>query len=160
MSDLPTDEEGDWQSVLARLSVGGGVLFFLCYTGYIITGWGPLPAVPPVVLVAALLYRGSSWSAVVDGASARQFVAVYAGFLPAGVAVVEAALLLVQAFVFTAFGWVPAVAGYHREWLGTVGVAGPVPLLGYTLVSTAVASLLALSIRTLRTRARALLTGA
>lgn len=154
MSRLPADEDDGWQSALARLSAAGGVLFYLCYAGYVVTGWGRLVAVPPVVLVAALLYRGSSWSAVVDGASTRQFVAVYAVFLPAGVVAVEAALLLAQAVVFTAFGWVPAVAGYHGEWLGVVGVAGPVPLLGYTLLSTAVASLLALAIRTLRTRAR------
>lgn len=117
-------------------------------------------AVPTVRLVAALLYRGSFRSAVVDDAPTRRSVAVYGAFLPAGVVVVEVALLLAQAFVFTALGWVPAVAGYHREWLGTVGSAGPIPLVGYTLLSTAVASLLALSIRTLRTRGRAFLAGA
>lgn len=160
MTGLSTDEEDGWQSALPRLSVGGGVLFFLCYAGYVLTGWGPLLAVPPVVLAAALLYRGWSWSAVVDGASTGQFVAVYAVFLPAGVVVVEVALLGAQAFVFSVFGWVPAVAGYHREWLGVVGFAGPLPLIGYTLVSTAVASLVALAMRTLRVRAGGFISGA
>lgn len=143
-----------WPSIVARVSVGLGALYFLCYVSYVLTGWRAVVAVPPVALVAALLGHGFTRQRAAEEVSTTRLVAIFVLFLPAGVVIVEVALLLAQAFVFTAFSVLSPVADYQRQWLGVTGFAGPLPFLAYAMVSTAAASLLALAIQTFRSRAK------
>lgn len=145
-----------WPSIVARVSVGVGALYFLCYVGYVLTGWGGVMAVPPVALVVALLTQGFLPQRAAEEVSTPRLVAIFVLFLPAGVVIVEVGLLLAQGFVFTAFSVLSPVADYQRQWLGVTGFAGPLPFLAYAMVSAAAASLLALAIQTFRSRAKAI----
>lgn len=170
--------EGDWTDVVARLSVGVGVLYFVGYTVYVITEWDPPFYLPPVVLLGYLLSRSAIadlWHCdrckkpavsrdcptcdadLLGGTSALRVVGLYAWVVPAGAVAVELVLLVCQALAFSILDWIPLVAWYQRQWLAVAGYTGPLPLLLYTLLSAMAVALVAVGIRTVQAGTTSLL---